>query len=114
LDQSLWWANQKYWAAVGSFYYTLFCRCKASVCLFPANYAIMLSQKPFSRAKLAFFDFSSSNCIVQDHILSSEHYWRCSNMRDQKNPRKADGRYHHTKDKREGQNKVWRRGTCKN
>jgi hypothetical protein len=32
----------------------------------------------FSWAKPAHFDFSSSNFTVQDHILSSEHLWRCS------------------------------------
>jgi hypothetical protein len=37
----------------------------------PQNYAIMLSQNHSPDPKPAFFDFSSSNVPVQDHILST-------------------------------------------
>jgi hypothetical protein len=36
LDQSVWWANRRHWAAVRSYYYSLFCRCIALLRLLPA------------------------------------------------------------------------------
>jgi hypothetical protein len=60
LDELLWWANQKHWAAVRSYWgaesvsvpFTSHCK----VC----NYA---EPKPFFWAKQAHFDFSSSNFL---------------------------------------------------
>jgi hypothetical protein len=37
LDQSLWWANQKQWTPVRSYYYTLLCRCTTLLHLLPAT-----------------------------------------------------------------------------
>jgi hypothetical protein len=63
LDQSLWWANQKHWAAVRSYFTTLFlalsCRCTALLSLLPdtATWAIMLSQSHFPESNRHMLDF---------------------------------------------------------
>jgi hypothetical protein len=73
LDQSLWWANQKHWAAVRSYLLNSFLQVHSAAAPFTShgnthNYA---EPKPFSWAKRAYFGFSSSNFIVQDHIEST-------------------------------------------
>jgi hypothetical protein len=54
-------------------YYSLFCRCKALVCLLPANARLVnyAEPNPFSRAKETYFDLPSSNFTMQDRRLST-------------------------------------------
>jgi hypothetical protein len=73
LDELLWSANQKRWAAVRSYLLHSFLQVRHSAGAFIShgtmqNYA---EPKPFSWAKPAYFGFSSSNFIVQDHIQST-------------------------------------------
>jgi hypothetical protein len=78
LDQSLWWANQKYWPS-DHIYYSLFCRCTVLLRPLPAtpNCAIMLSQNHFPEPNRHVLTFSSSNVTVQ---ITYSHYWRCSKV----------------------------------
>jgi hypothetical protein len=68
LDQLLGWANQKHSVVVRSYllHSSLHepCTSHSTLC----NYA---QPKPISWAKPAYFDFASSNFILQDHILST-------------------------------------------
>ncbi len=76
LDQSLWWANQKYWVPVSQivFITLFFCKWTASLTApFTSHCELCDCAEPkvFSWAKPAYFDFSSSNFNVQkNHILS--------------------------------------------
>ncbi len=78
LDQSLWWANQKYWPS-DHIYYSLFCRCTVLLRPLPAtpNCATMLSQNHFPDPNRHVLTFSSSNVTVQ---ITYSHYWRCSKV----------------------------------
>jgi len=75
--ESLWWTNQKHWAAVRSYLLHSFVQLHSIGWLVGSpftghgkayNYA---EQKPFSWSKPACFDFSSSNFTVQGDILST-------------------------------------------
>ncbi len=67
LDQSLWLADKRQWESVDHIYYTPFCGWIDLLCPLQstANCEILLSQTS------AFFNFSSSNFIVQGQILST-------------------------------------------
>jgi hypothetical protein len=73
LDESLWWANQKHWAAVRSYLLHSFLQVHSVAAPFIShgNTHNYVEHKPFSWAKLAYFGFSSSNFTVQDHIQST-------------------------------------------
>ncbi len=73
MDQSLWRAAQKHWAAVRSYLLHSFLQVHSALRLVPATVpcAIMLSQTPFSWVKAVQIGFSSSIFTLQDHILST-------------------------------------------
>jgi hypothetical protein len=74
LDKSLWWTNQKHWAAVRSYYHSLFFGCIASLCPLPvsATWAILESQNHFRGPNPTHKrGFSSSYFTLQDHIPST-------------------------------------------
>jgi hypothetical protein len=70
-------------------YCTLLCGCKAWLRLSPATFHRKLwnyaEPKPFSWAKPAHFDFSSSNCTLQDHIPCIRTH-RCFLIKTSLNP----------------------------
>ncbi len=72
LDQSLWWANQKYWAVVRSYLLHSFLQMHSVAVPFShfklCNYTEPI---PLCWAEPVYCDFSSSNCTVQLHILST-------------------------------------------
>ncbi len=72
-EQLLWGATEKHWAAVRS--HLLQCLGQVHVVATPFTSHRELSNfaelKPFSWTKPPCFNFSSSNCTVQDHMLSS-------------------------------------------
>jgi hypothetical protein len=93
LDQSLWWANQKHWEALGSYLLHSFAQVHSAAepCTSHGNLRNYAKAKPFSWIKPAYVRFSSSICTVQDHILSTAEdtiraspptlrMWRCKNM----------------------------------
>jgi len=72
LDQSLWWVNQKHWAVVRS--YLLLFSGGAQVLRLPFSHFKLCNYTepiPLAWAKPLYFDFPSSNCTVQVHILST-------------------------------------------
>jgi len=70
LDESLWWASKNHWTLVRSYLLHSFLQCTAHSPA-TANCAVILSQNHFPEPNRGNFDFSSSNYIVQDHILST-------------------------------------------
>jgi hypothetical protein len=72
-DQSLWWANKKYWAAVRSYLLHRFMQVRNVAAPFTRQHKLWSfdEPKPFSWAKPAYFHFSSSNCTVLDHIVKT-------------------------------------------
>ncbi len=77
LDQSLWWANEKYWPS-DHIYYTLFCRCTVLLRPLPAtpNCAIMLSQNHFPTGM--FWLFLHPKLLCRSHTFSTGDALRCS------------------------------------
>jgi len=78
LDQSLWSANQKYWAAVKSNLLHAFVEVHNFVVPFTSHGKLYEfgAKKPISWAKPAHFDFFALNFTVWSHMLSTT--WRCS------------------------------------
>jgi len=70
LDESLWWANQKHWVPVRSYLLHSYLQVHSAAVPFTShgNTQNYVEPKRFSEAKLAYFEFSSSNFTVQDHI----------------------------------------------
>jgi hypothetical protein len=73
LDQSLWWADQKHWSIVRSYLLHSLLQLHRVAVPFARHgkMCLMMSQKNALETKPACFEFSSSNCTVQDHILST-------------------------------------------
>jgi hypothetical protein len=73
MDQSLWWANQKHWAAVRSYLVHSFLQVHSAAESFTShgNLPSYAEPKPISWVKPAYVGFSSSILTVQDHILST-------------------------------------------
>jgi hypothetical protein len=77
LDQSLWWAKEKYWPS-DHIYYTLFCRCTVLLRPLPAtpNCAILLSQNHFPTGM--FWLFLHPKLLCRSHTFSTGDALRCS------------------------------------
>jgi hypothetical protein len=78
LDQSLWWANQKHWAAVRSYLlHSFFCMCIALLTFLwtTATCAIMMSQNYFPESNRHMLEFLHPILVCRSH---TEHHWRCS------------------------------------
>jgi hypothetical protein len=58
LDRSLWWASQKQWVPIKSYLLHSFLEVHTVAVAFPSHRKLW--------TKLAYFNFSSSNCVVQD------------------------------------------------
>jgi hypothetical protein len=73
LDQLLWWAIQKHWIVVKSHLLHSLWHVHGVVAPFTSHRELsnFTELKPFSWTKPPCFNFSSSNCIVQDHMLST-------------------------------------------
>jgi hypothetical protein len=73
MHQLLQWVTQKHGAPVKSYLLHSFQQVQSVAAPFASHgkLSIILKPKPFSWAKPACFHFSSSNFIVQDHILST-------------------------------------------
>jgi hypothetical protein len=73
LDQSLWWANQKHWIEVRSYFLYSILQVHSAADPFTShgNGSNYSEPKPFSGVKPANVRFSSSIFTVQDHILST-------------------------------------------
>jgi hypothetical protein len=74
LDKSLWWTNQKYWAAVKSYLLCSFVQVQSVVAVpFTRHYKVYnyAEPKPFSWTKQPDFNLSSSNFTIQDHMLNT-------------------------------------------
>ncbi len=72
LDQSLWWVNQKHSVVVRSYLLHSFLAAGAQVLLLPFSHFKLCNYTepiPLPWAKPLYFDFPSSNCTVQVHIL---------------------------------------------
>jgi hypothetical protein len=90
LDESLWWANQKHWAAVRSYLVlsSLFCRCIALLRLLPATqlcrpmsdflHPILLSRITYWAASN--FYCPGSHIERQPILLSRITYWAALEM----------------------------------
>jgi hypothetical protein len=83
LDQSLWWSNQKHWAAVRSYLlHNFFAGAERCWAFYqPRQLRNYAEPKLFSWVKPAYVRFSSSIFTVQDHILSTARdalrlFWR--------------------------------------
>jgi hypothetical protein len=80
VDQSLWWANQKQWAAVRFYLLHSFLQVHRVAAPFAShsNLTLMRTQNHFPEPNQAHVGFSSPNFTVQDHIpnpLCSRHPW---------------------------------------
>jgi hypothetical protein len=73
MDQSLWWANQKPWAAVRSYLLHSFVQRHSAAAPRTSHGTLRnyTEPKPISWVKPVQVEFSSSNFTVQDHILST-------------------------------------------
>ncbi len=82
LDQLLWWATQKHWTTIISHLLHSLWQVHGVPPPFTSHRELsnFVELKPFSWTKSPCFNFSSSNCTMHNHMLSTPS--RCSKLKE--------------------------------